>query len=543
VAQLRPLGVQRFVTVGLGGLSGLLYTLSIPRSDLGWLAWICLVPCFHAVHVARDRRFCVRSGWIGRAAELGLAFGIVSGIGRVYWIAETLTNYGALAASEAIVTTAALILYLALYPICFFLVISRLLRFGTPIFAWLSACVWIVLEWAQSWVITGFPWELLGYSQYRNLPVIQTVSVTGIYGVSFLVALINASLSQALIFRRRLLTYIGPPAFLLVLALTLGYIRLAELDAASNTSSRIQVGIVQGNIPQGEKWKEGRSQRSTDKYLDLTRQLVQKEGSAALDLIIYPETALPFPLNHPAYDSYRQRIISLVQEIEVPLLVGALKRTSDNQTLNRAFLFDVDGQVVGSYDKVHLVPFGEYLPLPWLFQYMQGLTAQSGAFAEGSGFSSLPLHLRDDRVLPFGVFICFESVFPQITRALVQEGAQFIVNTTNDAWFGRTAAPYQHLSMAIVRAVETGRPLLRAANTGISAVVEPSGQIVQTTRLFDTRVLSASISPSTELTLYVRYGDFFVGICGLVLVGCALITLKRQRSTASIPPSDAHQLQ
>ncbi len=543
MTERRPLGVQRFVTVGLGGLSGLLYALSIPRADLGWLAWICLTPCFYAVHIASDHRFSLGFSWIGRAAQLGLAFGIVSGIGRVYWIAETLTNYGALTSSEAILTTAALILYLALYPIGFFLVISRLLRFGTPSFAWLSACVWVVLEWAQSWIITGFPWELLGYSQYRYLPLIQIVSVTGIYGVSFLLAVFNAGLSQALIFRARQLTYISPPLFLLALAATLGYIRLQELDASSDSDDQIQVGIIQGNIQQGEKWKEGRSKRSTEKYLDLTRQLVQIERTTALDLIIYPETALPFPLNHPAYDSYRQRIVSLAQEIEVPLLVGALKRTSDNQTLNRAFLFDVDGRVVGSYDKVHLVPFGEYLPMPWLFQYMEGLTAESGAFANGTGFSSLPLHLRGDRVLPFGVFICFESVFPEITRALVQEGAQFIVNTTNDAWFGQTAAPYQHLSMAIVRAVETGRPLLRAANTGISAVVEPSGQILQTTQLFDTKVLSASISPSTELTPYVRYGNFFVGICGLVLVGCALIKLKRPRSMASSPPSDAHQPQ
>ncbi len=543
MTERRTLGVQRFVTVGLGGLSGLLYALSIPRADLSWLAWICLTPCFYAVHIASDHRFSLGSNWIGRAAELGLAFGVVSGIGRVYWIAETLTNYGALASSEAILTTAALILYLGLYPICFFLVISRMLRLGSPTFAWLSACVWVVLEWAQSWIITGFPWELLGYSQYRNLPLIQIVSITGIYGVSFLLAVFNASLSQALIFRPRRITYISPPLFLLALAATLGYIRLQELDASSDSDDQIQVGIIQGNIPQGEKWKEGRSQRSTEKYLDLTRQLVQIERSTAFDLIIYPETALPFPLNHPTYDSYRQRIISLAQEIEVPLLVGALKCTSDNQTLNRAFLFDVDGRVVGSYDKVHLVPFGEYLPLPWLFQYMEGLTAESGAFAHGTGFSSLPLPLRGDRVLPFGVFICFESVFPEITRALVQEGAQFIVNTTNDAWFGQTAAPYQHLSMAIVRAVETGRPLLRAANTGISAVVEPSGRIVQTTQLFDTKVLSVSISPSTELTPYVRYGNFFVGMCGLVLVGCALIKFKRQRSMASSQPSDAHQPQ
>ena len=154
------------------------------------------------------------------------------------------------------------------------------------------------------------------------------------------------------------------------------------------------------------KWKAGRSRRSTEKYVQLTRQLVdgEDEDSPPLDLIIFPETALPFPLHDPAYDNYLQSILSLVREIQIPLLVGALESTSEHETLNRAFLIDVEGQVVGSYDKVHLVPFGEYLPLPWLFEYMQGLTAESGAFAHGRGFSSLPLPLKNGRTLPFGVF-------------------------------------------------------------------------------------------------------------------------------------------
>lgn len=517
------------ITTGLGALSGLLYSLSIPRADLSLFAWVCLVPCFYALHRTTHQGEAQPRTWVRRALELGLAFGVVSGFGRVYWICETLTNYGALAQSEAIFTTAALILYLGLYPISFFLLIARFLRFRSPIFAWICACIWVVLEWAQSWVISGFPWELLGYSQYRNLPLLQTVSLTGIYGVSFLITLFNASFSQVLIFKKRPLVYVGPPLFLLVLTLTLGHIRLQELDTSSDEDS-VHIGIIQGNVPQGVKWKAGRSRRSTEKYVQLTRQLVdgEDEDSPPLDLIIFPETALPFPLHDPAYDNYLQSILSLVREIQIPLLVGALESTSEHETLNRAFLIDVEGQVVGSYDKVHLVPFGEYLPLPWLFEYMQGLTAESGAFAHGRGFSSLPLPLKNGRTLPFGVFICFESVFPDITRALVQEGAQFIVNTTNDAWFGHTAAPHQHLSMAIVRAVETGRPLLRAANTGISAVVEPSGKIKQATQLFETAALSATITPRDELTPYVRYGDIFVGLCGLALAACALTAFKRQ---------------
>ena len=523
------LTIQRLVTGALGGGSGLLYTLSIPRADLSGFAWICLLPCFLALHLnrkgSRDQGQSAPRGAWRVSIELGLAFGIVSGIGRVYWISQTLTNYGALATSEAILTTAALIGYLSLYPICFFLVSSRFLDFRSSLFGWLSASLWVVLEWAQSWVISGFPWELLGYSQYRSMALLQTVSVTGIYGLSFLIVLANASLSQALLHRQRLLSYLGPPAFLLALALALGTIRLQELDSVSD-SNQVRIGIVQGNIPQGEKWKASR-RHATDKYVELTRQLV-RETPTTLDLIVFPETALPFALFDPDHASHLKSIISLVQEIQIPLLVGALERTSDRDTVNRAFLIDVDGKVLGSYDKVHLVPFGEYLPLPWLFKYMQGLTAESGAFAPGNGFASLPLPVEDE-TLPFGVFICFESVFPEITRALAQEGAQFIVNTTNDAWFGHTAAPHQHLSMAIVRAVETGRPLVRAANTGISAIVEPSGRIVRTTELFETEVFSAMITPRDEMTLYTRYGDVFVAACGLFLTGWWLRAVLRSR--------------
>ena len=165
-----------------------------------------------------------------------------------------------------------------------------------------------------------------------------------------------------------------------------------------------------------------------------------------------------------------------------------------------------------------------------------------GAFAPGAGFSSLPLPVRTGGTLPFGVFICFESVFPEITRELVLEGAQFIVNTTNDAWFGRTAAPYQHLSMAVVRAVETGRPLLRAANTGISAIVDPSGSIAQTTELFDTALLTATVTPRTGMTPYVRFGDLLVGMCGLVLTSWTLNALRLRRWKEGNQPSDAPPL-
>ena len=532
LASLQANGPQRvlLLSIGLGGVSGLMYALSIPRTDMGGLAWICLLPCFVALYAQDGCRAPALWRWPPRTVGLGLAFGLASGTGRVYWIAETLTAYGNLTWVEAVLTNAALILYLSLYPVCFFVIVGARFfpRFDSPQFAWLSACLWVLLEWAQSWIITGFPWELLGYSQYRNLPLLQTASVTGIYGLSFALVVVNASLSQALTLRRRPLPCLGPPGFLLALMMTLGYIRMQELAATALDGPGIRVGIVQGNVPQGEKWTAGRLQ-STDKYVDLTRQLLLEESSPPFDLIIFPETSLPFALNHPTYASQRQKMVSLVRGIRVPLLVGSLERTAENDLRNRALLFDIEGEVIAHYDKVHLVPFGEYLPMPWLFQYMEGLTAESGAFTHGRGFDALPLPRVEGESLPFGVFICYESVFPEITRALVRKGAQFIVNTTNDAWFGDTAAPFQHLSMAVVRAVETGRPLLRAANTGISAVVRPTGEILQTTPLFETATLAATIVPRSETTPYVQYGDYFVALCGLPVIVSVAIAFSRRR--------------
>ena len=375
----------------------------------------------------------------------------------------------------------------------------------------MSAALWVVLEWLQSWIITGFPWELVGYSQYRQPYLSQFASVTGVYGLSFLILLVNATLAQVALaprLWRRLLI----PAVVLCAVLYYGAIRLNNVSD-SNRSSLV-VGIVQGNFPQDIKWDRDRVVQTAARYSELTHTL----GGRQLDLVIYPETALPFRFHHADYAPLRALIESTARTLDTPILFGSLDgvaKGASEALYNRAFLLNEDGKVVSFSDKVHLVPFGEYIPFPQIFQYLEGLTAESGAFAHGVQRPAMEIPKSAERL---GLFICYEAIFPEISRELVEKGATVLVNITNDAWFGLTAAPYQHLAMAAFRAIETGRSVVRVANTGISCLISPTGSISAATELFETKAFVVDAESRTETTIYVRLGDYLIWICALYLV-------------------------
>lgn len=452
------------------------------------------MPCFLAL--GRTER-----PWL-----MGLVGGLVSGTSRIYWQYETLQLYGNLSPLPSLLTTTALVAYLALYWAVFFQVCRRW-RTDSPPFAWNAACLWVLLEWGQSWIITGFPWELLGYSQYLNLPLAQTAAVAGVYGVGFLLVLLNAGLGQVLLHRRAGLRLAALPLLALALAWGWGGFRLHTLETEP-PAPPLRVGLVQGSVPQAEKWKGDHLAQTTRRYTDLAHTLTGSE----LDLVVFPETCLPFYFEDPRFAQYREPIAALAPGLGAPLLVGSLD--FDGQHIyNRAFLLDTLGQVAGHADKVHLVPFGEYLPMPWLFGYLEGLTAESGIFAPGLAHQVLPL--GEHRL---GIFICYESIFPQITRQLALQGADLLINTTNDAWFGTSAAPYQHFSMAALRAIETGRPVVRIANTGISGLIAPSGRVLASTPLFEPLALAVEVSPRRAQTLYTRWGDVWLWGCALLLL-------------------------
>ncbi len=499
-----------------GGFSGTLYSLSIPSIDIGLLAWVCLVPAFLC---GLRRNIPLGAGQI---FLVGLGCGIAAGVGRIYWIAETLANYGGLNQMQALASTAALILYLALYPALFFL-ICRSLPSRSPFFSWLAASVWVLLDWAQSWILTGFPWQQIGYSQHQNLPLLQFASVTGIYGLSFAVVLVNATAAQAILVPRRLLFCSGPVLIAMVGIVAYGHHRLATVPNEPTAAELFRVAVIQGSIPQDAKWKADRKRRTTDHYIELTREFMAENSGEEYDLIVFPETALPYYLTDPVYEEYRERVAGLARQLDTPILVGSLEGRSGvagHPIYNRAFLMDRRGELVDFADKVHLVPFGEYLPLPQLFSYLDQLTAESGRFTRGDSHRVIGL---PDGDLRLGVFICYESIFPEITRTLALNNANLLINTTNDAWFGHTSAPYQHMAMAAVRAVECGLPMVRAANTGISGAVAPSGRVLAATNLFETTAIAVGLPQPVPATFYVRHGDILLLLCAIGLAIMAAV--------------------
>jgi apolipoprotein N-acyltransferase len=378
---------------------------------------------------------------------------------------------------------------------------GSIILFGPPL--------WVALEWLRSFFFIGFPWLSLGYSQHGFLNLIQLAEITGVYGISALVIfgnLVVFTLSQQ---RgsgqgRLLLT-----AVVLVCGLWgWGSWRRTQL-AALPPAHHLRVALIQGNIEQDKKWDLEFQEATIARYEQLTREAAVQGA----ELIIWPETAVPFFFQSDL--PYQKRLLHLVNEIKVPLLFGSVgwqaKGRESVVLFNRAYLVSAEAEVLGYYDKIKLAPFGEYIPFhdSFLF-FLDKLVEGIGDFAPGSVPTVFSLTSEK-----FAVLICYEGIFPGLTRQFVARGAEFLVNITNDAWFGRTSAPYQHLIMEAMRAVENRVPLLRAANTGFSAVVDIDGRIRNRTNLYQTTVLVEELAWPQVSSFYTTYGEVFVWLCAL----------------------------
>jgi apolipoprotein N-acyltransferase len=372
----------------------------------------------------------------------------------------------------------------------------------------------------QTYIISGFPWEPLGNGLYQHPLLLQLADITGVYGLSFLVVLVNVSLY--LLFcppRGKPLRFRQAAAVGLIVALWIGYgyYRLGEMAALAAASPKIKVAVVQGNIKQGEKWKKEMVQATLNRYAELTLKV---QGAR---LIIWPETAAPFfYLRTPDLAAEVQKI---VKDSGAYLLFGspAYELTGGGERyFNRAYLLNPQGETIGSYDKAHLVPYGEYVPLRRFFPFIGKMVPMVGDFAEGPVGATVSLPEG-----AIGPLVCYESIFPYLSRAQVANGARLLVNITNDAWFGKTAAAYQHLSMAVLRAVENHVCLARAANTGISAFIDGAGRLLWTSELYvpDAHALELAWLPGGSL--YTQIGDAFAWAC-VVMAGLALIPGRRR---------------
>ena len=497
-------------------VSGLLVTASFPNIGLSWLAWIGLVPLLIAL-----RNLSIRD-----SMRLGLIAGLVHFLGLVYWVAYTMKTYGHLPLYISLLILGLMAAYLALYWALFTIALAWL-RPKPPLLPVITPLVWVACEYLRSHLFTGFPWGLLGHSQYKALHLIQICDLTGVYGLSFVIVLCNTALYMGLLhlvhkpwYGKPVARWVMPvvlSAVLVVLTVvwTYGAWRIKNIDQQAVQAPRAPVAVVQGNIDQSIKWDPAYQIATTNTY----RALSLSARDAKPALIVWPETATPF------YYLANTRLTKVVRQSIVDtgtyFLIGSPSyRRINGQAAhyNSAYLIEPDGTVSGRYDKVHLVPYGEYVPLQRWFPFLGKMVAQVGNFHAGSKGNTLKWNQRR-----LGVLICYEVIFPGLARALVRNQADLLVNITNDAWFGRTGAAQQHFCMAVFRAVENRLALVRAANTGISGYIDPAGRILKTSALFERRVMIHSVPLMALKTVYGRVGDLFALVC---LIGGVALGLK-----------------
>jgi len=491
-------------------LSGVMLTASFPPGQMDWLAWFALVPLLKSLEGEPP----------SKAFRLGFIAGLSHYLTLIYWIIVALKAYGGL---NVIISSAIMLLlciYLSLYPALFSVLVGYLKGSRFP--AFITAGVWVSLEYIRAGLLTGFPWCLLGYSQFRNLHLIQVVDMVGVYGISFLILLANA-LIYLLLFNTRPRAgkkYLVLEILILLAfgsaAMLYGNYRLSVEGEASEQGKPLRIAIVQGNIDQSIKWDPVYQKVTVNRY----RVLTETAYGFKPHLIVWPETALPFYFQERS--ELTEDLFRISEESGARMIFGspAYERTKGSiRYYNRTYWLSSKDLSTGYYDKVHLVPFGEYVPLKKFLPFVHRLVPAAGDFA--SGKDAVPLYMPD---VTAGPLICYEAIFPALSRAQVKKGSELLINLTNDAWFGMTSAPYQHLSMSLFRAVENRRPLVRAANTGFSAFIDASGRITAVGNLFEQEVLMSEVKTwNSPLTFYCRYGDIFLYI---ILILCLIKFLR-----------------
>ncbi len=491
---------------GLAIASSLLLTASFPKSDLCYLAWSALVPLLIAI---RDL-----SSW--NRFRLGFLTGLAHYFTLGYWLIHTLHTYGHLPIYVSLPIFFLLGAYLACYPGVFCALLGHFDR--KPVICVIFIPVlWVGLEYLRAFALTGLPWEFLGHSQFRNQSLIQISDLFGVYGISFLIAMANGVILMALlglsnpkqfdikVDKRHVAALVIIFTILLGMTLFYGKKRVQSIDRQIAGAPLAKVAVIQGNIEQALKWDERFQLETTLKYLQLSRKAEKLQP----DLVIWPETATPFYFQHNPVLS--QLVIKDIIAAGADFLIGSpsfLYKTSSIDYYNSAYLIGSDGAIRGKYDKAHLVPFGEYVPWGEYLPFLGKLVEQVGDFKSGESGKTLPW--RNNHL---GVLICYELMFPTLARTQVCNKADLLINITNDAWYGDTAAPFQHFSIAVFRAVENKRSLIRAANTGISAFIDPTGRIIAPTPLFVEAVAVRCAPVIREKTFYTRHGDLFAQIC------------------------------
>ena len=531
---------------GLVLLSVVLQVAIFPLAGLYGLAWIAVAPLIVAIlrarasetlHLDGQERLLPATPWQGFV--LGYVCGILWVGGSFYWIFDTMHQYGNLPLPIALLVLFLFCLCIGLYHGMFGLLLALVAgsKAGAPgasIRRALAAApfLWVAVELARART-SPVPWELLGYSQTGNFALTRIATLTGVYGLSFEIVLVNSVFAAAFLVvpeatgarqRRKWLLVAASVAAVILQA---GQWLAPPAIAADHTAL-----LVQPNIPvqDGAMWTKEYFQ---DTLRDLTALSLHPAGEKAdrhFDLIVWPESPSPFYTNDPLF---RDAVSELAKQSGTWVVAGSIGITpvlhngeENSRIFNSAALVNRQGEWVGRYDKVHLVPFGEYLPFPKLFAFAGGLTKEVGEFQRGA--SRAPLQAGDERL---GTFICYESIFPDEVRQFPLEGAQVLVNITNDGWYGDSGAWKEHLQETRMRAIENGRWLLAGTNTGMTASIDPYGRIVAATPRKVRTALAAPYALTTGTTFYTRHGDWFAYLCAIISAGALMARFVSSRSS------------
>lgn len=476
--------------------SGVLLALSFPKYGHPAIAFIALVPLYVAL-----------SGWNGQPGQspgvsagkgfrLGLITGFIHFAGTVYWTGATVQTFGGLPLPVAVFVTGLLVLYMATYVALASAASAIFIRRFGFVGLVLSPATWVAMEYTRGFLFGGFPWIPLGNTMATLLPIVQLASLVGVYGLSAFVALVNVGFAvTALATGRTRALAIAATLILLLSASVWGGQRMAANRLTQGAP--IRVGLIQGNIAQLDKWNPARAGMIVDRYLQLTRQAIANGA----EFVLWPESATPFYFqDDPGGDQIR----SLVRQTGTPLLFGSdeVEPGTPNRFYNSAYMLDTAGTTAAVYRKIHLVPFGEYVPFQRALFFVGPLVEAVSAFTAGERVTMLPV--REHMI---STAICYEVTYPSQAREAVRQGSELLTTITNDAWYGTSSAPYQHFEMAAMRAVEQGRYMVRAANTGVSGIIDPYGRVLIRTSLFETAAVVGEARFVQERTRYARIGD------------------------------------
>lgn len=494
-------------------LSVLLLALCFPHVSFGWLAWIAVVPLLVDLQKSQSYK---------QAFLIGALFGYLFLFCAVYWLKEVI--WFAMPMVPLLYVP-----FFGLWAVGARYLIREHLEKRPLLLCLLLPAAWTVLEWARTEVPDiGLGWHLLAYTQAPQPLLTQAANLAGAYGVSFLICAVNTAVFLALEMRRRRERYRLLALGLLIFLLNLCYGGFS-LMRWNEKPEWFRAGVVQANISQAEKWQPELKELVLEKHMKLSEIM----GNEKPDVVIWPEAAYPDFLNE---EINATPIPALARSMRTPFLIGSLRREAGEKYYNSVFLINKQGSIAGSYDKIKLVPFGEYIPFGPLFNifrpYAHAMGVSDFAFGKEHTVFSIPAK-NGSRNISASVLICFEDIFPGVAREFVKRGAELLVVITNDAWFGVSPAAQQHFNAAVFRALENGVPVVRAANTGVSGFIAANGEIEDIFKnqngrpIFTTGTLNRPMALLKKTTFYQKGGWLFPQFCLILLAFMAYVTRRK----------------